>query len=56
MCGAISAEYEEEVVSLSNTQNVWRMISEKFGSKRNFHHVVGAIDGKHITIKALSSC
>ena len=27
-------------------------LSDKFGSRWNFHNAIGGIDGKHITIKA----
>ena len=29
----------------------WREVAKLFGSRWNFHHVCGAIDGKHIRIK-----
>ena len=49
-------EYKEEVVSVPNSQDGWRMISKTFGSNWNFPHAVGAIGGKHIGIQALASC
>jgi len=32
------------------SEEEWKIISEDFGSKWNFHHCLGAIDGKHIEI------
>ena len=49
---AIIAEYEAEVVTVPTTQQGWRQIAEKSGTRWNFHHTIGAIDGKHIAIKA----
>ncbi len=43
---AIVAEYGDEVVSFPSTQQ----IGETFGTRWNFHHALGALDGKHIAI------
>jgi hypothetical protein len=49
---AIIAEYADEVVHTSTTVDGWREISQKFGTRWNFWHACGALDGKHIAIKA----
>ena len=52
VCEAIIAEYGDEVVTLPDSEDDWRELSDKFGSRWNFHNAIGAIDGKHIAIKA----
>ena len=52
VCRAIVDEYGDEMVSVPETENDWRKVSEQFASKWNFSHAVGALDGKHIAIKA----
>ena len=51
VCEAIIAEYGD-IVSLPNTEDGWTDLAEKFGSRWNFNNAIGAIDGKHIAIKA----
>ena len=48
---AIIEEYAQEVVSFPTTQQEWHDIGELFGSRWNFHHALGALDGKHIAIR-----
>uniref|UniRef100_UPI00358E636F putative nuclease HARBI1 n=1 Tax=Myxine glutinosa TaxID=7769 RepID=UPI00358E636F len=49
---AIMAEYEGEVFDFLTTPKRWRQVAEQFGQRWNFHHACGALDGKHIAIKA----
>jgi hypothetical protein len=51
VCEAIVAEYGEEVMSCPTTPDTLREIAEQFGSRWNFYHVLGALDGKHVAIK-----
>ena len=51
VCTAIYEEYREELFGLPNDDDGWRALASDFSSKWNFHHCVGAIDGKHIEIK-----
>lgn len=37
---------------MPNTQEEWELISEKFERRWNFPNCIGALDGKHIEIKA----
>ena len=53
---AIIAEYGEEVVSFPRTQEDWRQIGETFGNRWNFHHALGALDGKHVAITNPKNC
>jgi hypothetical protein len=49
---AITAEYGDEVVTTPTTPDGWRQVSNHFGNRWNFWHACGALDGKHIAIKA----
>ncbi len=49
-CKAIIAEYEHLIVCPS-TEVEWRTIATRFALRWNFHHTLGAIDGKHIRIR-----
>jgi hypothetical protein len=48
---AIIAEYAEEVVKTPQTAEEWREVAHLFSGRWNFHHALGAIDGKHIALK-----
>ena len=52
VCQALVAELEEEVFKFPTNPQEWRQIAERFGTRWNFHHACGAIDGKHVAIKA----
>ena len=44
-------EYGDEVVSNPTTAEGWKEIAASYSSRWNFHHVLGALDGKHIRIR-----
>ena len=44
-------EYGDEVVSNPTTAEGWKEIAASYFSRWNFHHVLGALDGKHIRIR-----
>lgn len=51
VCKAIYAEYQRELLTIPTTAEEWRPIHRKFGKRWNFHHCLGAIDGKHVAIR-----
>lgn len=51
VCEALIEEFAEEVFACPTSPEQWRVISEQFGARWNFHHVLGALDGKHIAIR-----
>ena len=51
VCQAIWDEYGDEVVSKPTTAEGCKEIVVSFSSRWNFHHVPGALDGKHIRIQ-----
>eukprot|EP00057_Strongylocentrotus_purpuratus_P022300 XP_011676774.1 PREDICTED: uncharacterized protein LOC105444342 [Strongylocentrotus purpuratus] len=50
-CIAIYKEYKEKMFNMPSTQDEWKAVARQFGTRWNFHHCCGAIDGKHIAIK-----
>ena len=44
-------EYGDEVVSNPTAAEGWKEIAASHSSRWNFHHVLGALDGKHIPIR-----
>ena len=51
VCEAIIAEYAEDVINTPTEKDEWRNIARQFSAARQFHHVLRALDGKHIAIK-----
>lgn len=51
VCDALVEEFREEQLCTPTTEAEWEPIAEKFGSRWNFHHACGALDGKHIRIR-----
>lgn len=51
VCDAIIAEYAEEVIEGSTTEQQWTRISDQFSRRWQFHHCLGTLDGKHIAIR-----
>ena len=50
-CEAIIQEYMEEVLICPSTPEGWKAVAKEFGQAWNFHHTIGALDGKHIAIQ-----
>lgn len=51
VCKAIYNEYRQEMFAMPQDQDQWRDVAKQYGSRWNFHHCCGAIDGKHVEIK-----
>ena len=51
VCQAFWDEYGDEVVSNPTTVEGWKEIAASYSSRWNFHHVLGALNGKHIRIR-----
>ena len=51
VCEAIIAELADKSMCCPLTPEGWKKVAQKFGSRWNFHHAVGAIDGKHVAIR-----
>lgn len=51
VCQAIIDELQDEVCRPPSTADEWRAVAEGFSNRWNFHHCLGALDGKHIAIR-----
>lgn len=47
---AIINEYEE-VIDTPVTSERWKEVEQRFAKRWNFHHALGALDGKHVAIR-----
>lgn len=47
---AIHEAYKDEVWVLPSTPEQWKEVADGFSQRWNFHHCIGAIDGKHVEI------
>ena len=52
VCNAIIEEYAPEVLACPTTPEAWKAVSDKFTQRWQFPHCLGALDGKHIRMKA----
>ncbi|XP_068205614.1 putative nuclease HARBI1 [Palaemon carinicauda] len=50
-CKAIISAYNDEVLRCPKTEEAWKEVAARFTSRWNYHNCLGAVDGKHITIK-----
>ena len=50
VCQTILDEYGDEVVRNPTTAEGWKEIATSYSSRWGFHHVLGALDGKHFCI------
>ena len=54
-CEAILTEYGDKVLQCPHTSDALKQVAAKFSSRWNFHHTLGAIDGKHVAIGCLKN-
>ncbi|CAH1989260.1 unnamed protein product [Acanthoscelides obtectus] len=52
VCAAIYNVLKEEYLQMPCTEEEWLQKSQQFAEKYNFPHCIGALDGKHVLIKA----
>ena len=50
-CQALVETYTDELIVVPNTERGWKQVADRFAVRWNFHHTIGAVDGKHIRIK-----
>ena len=55
VCQAIFDEYHDEVIICPTTEEEWKRVAEQFSERRQFHHTLGALDGKHVAIRCLKN-
>ena len=51
VCQAIFDEFHDEFVSCPTTAQEWMRVAQEFSDRWQFHHALGALDGKHIAIR-----
>jgi len=51
VCQAIIEEYHQEVIVTPTTPQEWRTVSDHMSQRWQFHHCIGALDGKHVAIR-----
>ena len=51
VCESIVEEFQCEVILTPTCLDDWKHIAERFSTKWQFHHCLGALDGKHVAIK-----
>ncbi len=51
MCSAIIEEYQKEVIACPTMPQEWTAIVNLCSQNWQFHHALGALDGKHVTIR-----
>ncbi|KAK3095749.1 hypothetical protein FSP39_018566 [Pinctada imbricata] len=51
VCDAIFRLFSDELIQCPSTESEWKLVAKQFSEKWNFHHVLGALDGKHIALR-----
>ena len=51
VCKAIIEVYKDEILRCPKTEEEWKEVAEGFRSRWNYHNCLGAMDGKHVTMK-----
>ncbi len=51
VCQAIVDNYHEEVIKTPTTPQDWMVVANQMNRRWQYHHCLGAIDGKHVAIR-----
>ncbi|XP_021356581.1 uncharacterized protein LOC110452404 [Mizuhopecten yessoensis] len=51
VCHSILDEYLDEMLTCPSTPEEWKEVANRFYQRWNFPHVLGALDGKHVSIR-----
>ncbi|XP_072177059.1 uncharacterized protein [Diadema setosum] len=51
VCEAIIDAYAEEVIICPSTPDEWRQVAKQFEDRWNLPHCIGAVDGRHVTLR-----
>lgn len=51
-CEAIFAEYGNEYMACPSSPEQWKTVANGFAKRWNFYNCLGALDGKHVAIRA----
>ena len=51
VCNAILEEFKDECIQPPSTKEAWKAVADGYAHRWNFHHCLGAIDGKHIALR-----
>jgi hypothetical protein len=52
VCGALWDKLSPVYLPMPSDEETWKLIAENFSQRWNFPHCVGAIDGKHVVVRA----
>lgn len=50
VCEALVTVLRAEYLKFPSSEEEWRVVAQDYGERWNFHHCIGAIDGKHVCI------
>ncbi len=51
VCQVIVDDYHEEVIKTLTTPQDWMVVANQMSRRWQYHHCLGAIDGKHVAIR-----
>ncbi len=51
VCQTIVNDYHEEVIKTPITPQDWIVVANQMSRRWQYHHCLGAIDGKHVAIR-----
>ncbi|XP_071649043.1 uncharacterized protein [Temnothorax longispinosus] len=50
VCAALISILKDEFLRMPTSAEEWNIVANNFGQRWNFHHCIGAMDGKHVRI------